>query len=186
MYFVFAFCHAPVMSVLAAVNGVRLSSYCHASVFCYSIELLYESKSYAQDAFLRRQAIHYQINVLSIAMNRMLCLMLASVANDRSAIRVGKYAWRDALLVCLRHRVCLCTSQDVVSLVFCQYLHYSCAARDLEDVGHRGADTSTVTNTNTKYNCDTGQTRNKLLAQWVHLTYHAAGHSRPRTAHLTA
>jgi vacuolar protein 8 len=32
------------------------------------------------------------------------------------------------------------------------------------------------TNTNTKYTCDTGQTRNKLLAQWVHLTNHAAGH----------
>ena len=30
-----------------------------------------------------------------------------------------------------------------------------------------------------KYTCDTGQTRNKLLAQWVHLTNHAAGHSRP-------
>jgi uncharacterized Zn-finger protein len=42
------------------------------------------------------------------------------------------------------------------------------------------------TNTNTKYTCDTGQTRNKLLAQWVHLTNHAAGHSRPGTAHLTA
>ena len=28
---------------------------------------------------------------------------------------------------------------------------------------------------NTKYTCDTGQTRNKLLAQWVHLTNHAAG-----------
>ena len=26
------------------------------------------------------------------------------------------------------------------------------------------------TNTNTKYTCDTGQTRNKLLEQWVHLT----------------
>jgi hypothetical protein len=37
------------------------------------------------------------------------------------------------------------------------------------------------TNTNTKYTCDTGQTRNKLLAQWVHLTNHAAGHSRPGT-----
>ncbi len=42
------------------------------------------------------------------------------------------------------------------------------------------------TNTNTKYTCDTGQTRNKLLAQWVHLTNHAVGHSRPGTAHLTA
>ena len=31
---------------------------------------------------------------------------------------------------------------------------------------------------NTKYTCDTGQTRNKLLAQWVHLTNHAAGHSK--------
>ena len=46
--------------------------------------------------------------------------------------------------------------------------------------------TNTNTNTNTKYTCDTGQTRNKLLAQWVHLTNHAAGHSRPGTAHLTA
>ena len=45
---------------------------------------------------------------------------------------------------------------------------------------------NTNTNTNTKYTCDTGQTRNKLLAQWVHLTNHAAGHSRPGTAHLTA
>jgi hypothetical protein len=40
---------------------------------------------------------------------------------------------------------------------------------------------NTNTNTNTKYTCDTGQTRNKLLAQWVHLTNHAAGHSRPNT-----
>ena len=32
-------------------------------------------------------------------------------------------------------------------------------------------------NTNTKYTCDTGQTRNKLLEQWVHLTNHTAGHS---------
>ena len=32
-----------------------------------------------------------------------------------------------------------------------------------------------------KYTCDTGQTGNKLLAQWVHLTNHAAGHSRPDT-----
>ena len=39
------------------------------------------------------------------------------------------------------------------------------------------------TNTNTKYTCDTGQTRNKLLEQWVHLTNHTAGHSRP-TAHF--
>ena len=30
---------------------------------------------------------------------------------------------------------------------------------------------------NTKYTCDTGQTRNKLLEQWVHLANHAAGHS---------
>jgi CheY-like chemotaxis protein len=30
--------------------------------------------------------------------------------------------------------------------------------------------TAANTNTNTKYTCDTGQTRNKLLAQWVHLT----------------
>ena len=29
-------------------------------------------------------------------------------------------------------------------------------------------------NTNTKYTCDTGQTRNKLLAQWVHLINRAA------------
>ncbi len=49
-----------------------------------------------------------------------------------------------------------------------------------------GARANTNTNTNTKYTCDTGQTRNKLLAQWVHLTNHAAGHSRPGTAHLTA
>ena len=40
------------------------------------------------------------------------------------------------------------------------------------------SDGNTNTNTNTKYTCDTGQTRNKLLAQWVHLTNHAAGHSR--------
>ncbi len=33
---------------------------------------------------------------------------------------------------------------------------------------HRAAP-RTNTNTNTKYTCDTGQTRNKLLAQWVHL-----------------
>ncbi len=45
---------------------------------------------------------------------------------------------------------------------------------------------STNTNTNTKHICDTGQTSNKLIAQWVHLTNHAAGHSRPGTAHLTA
>jgi hypothetical protein len=49
---------------------------------------------------------------------------------------------------------------------------------------HDGAEQNT--NTNTKYTCDTGQTRNKLLAQWVHLTNHAAGHSSPGTAHLTA
>ena len=41
-------------------------------------------------------------------------------------------------------------------------------------------------NTNTKYTCDTGQTRNKLLEQWVHLTNHTAGHSRPGTTHLAA
>ena len=39
---------------------------------------------------------------------------------------------------------------------------------------------------NTKYTCDTGQTRNKLLEQWVHLANHAAGHSRPGTTHQTA
>ena len=39
---------------------------------------------------------------------------------------------------------------------------------------------------NTKYTCDTGQTRNKLLEQWVHLTNHTAGHSRPGTTHQTA
>ena len=39
---------------------------------------------------------------------------------------------------------------------------------------------------NTKYMCDTGQTRNKLLEQWVHLTNHAAGHSRPGTTPPTA
>ena len=37
----------------------------------------------------------------------------------------------------------------------------------------------------TKYTCGTGQTLNKLLEQWVHLTNHAAGHSRPGTTHLT-
>jgi hypothetical protein len=37
-----------------------------------------------------------------------------------------------------------------------------------------------------KNTCDTGQTRNKLLPQRVHLTNHAAGHSRLGTAHLTA
>ena len=31
---------------------------------------------------------------------------------------------------------------------------------------------------NTKYTSDTGQTRNKLLEQWVHLTNHTAGHER--------
>ena len=36
-------------------------------------------------------------------------------------------------------------------------------------------------NTNTKYNCNTGQTRKELLEQWVHLTNHTAGHSRPDT-----
>jgi hypothetical protein len=46
------------------------------------------------------------------------------------------------------------------------------------------APANTNTNTNTKYTCDTGQTRNKLLAQWVHLTNHAAGHSRPGTARI--
>ena len=39
---------------------------------------------------------------------------------------------------------------------------------------------------NTKYTRDTGQTRNKLLGQWVHLANHAAGHSRPGTTHQTA
>ena len=39
---------------------------------------------------------------------------------------------------------------------------------------------------NTKCTCDTGQTRNKLLEQWVHLANHAAGHSRPGTTHQTA
>ncbi len=38
-----------------------------------------------------------------------------------------------------------------------------------------GENTNTNTNTNTKYTCDTGQTRNKLLAQWVHLTNHGDG-----------
>ena len=33
---------------------------------------------------------------------------------------------------------------------------------------------------------DTGQARNKLLAQWVQLKIHAAGHSRPGTTHLPA
>ena len=42
------------------------------------------------------------------------------------------------------------------------------------------------TNTNTKYTCDTGQTLNKLLEQWVHLTNHTAGHSRPGTTVLKA
>jgi hypothetical protein len=51
---------------------------------------------------------------------------------------------------------------------------------------HTAARSAGNTNTNTKYTCDTGQTRNKLLAQWGHLTNHAAGHSRPGTAHLTA
>jgi hypothetical protein len=37
-----------------------------------------------------------------------------------------------------------------------------------------------VRNTNTKYTCDTGQTRNKLLAQWVHLpANHAANEHKP-------
>ena len=45
---------------------------------------------------------------------------------------------------------------------------------------------NTNTNTNTKYTCDTGQTRNKLLELWVHLTNHTAGHSRPGTTHQTA
>ncbi len=49
---------------------------------------------------------------------------------------------------------------------------------------HCGPVINTNTNTNTKYTCDTGKTRNKMLAQWVHLTNHAAGHSRPGTAHL--
>ena len=40
---------------------------------------------------------------------------------------------------------------------------------------------NTNTNTNTKYTCDTGQTRNKLLEQWMHLTNRTAGHSRPGT-----
>ena len=35
------------------------------------------------------------------------------------------------------------------------------------------------TNTNTKYTCDTGQTRNKLLEHWVHLTNRSARYSRP-------
>ena len=35
-----------------------------------------------------------------------------------------------------------------------------------------------------KYTCDTGQTRNKLLEQWVHLTNRAAGHSRPGTTQI--
>ena len=36
-----------------------------------------------------------------------------------------------------------------------------------------------------KHICDTGQTgfRNKLLAHWVHLTNHAAGHSSPGATH---
>jgi hypothetical protein len=38
--------------------------------------------------------------------------------------------------------------------------------------------TGTNTNTNTKYTCDTGQTRNKLLAQWVHLAHSARRRAR--------
>ena len=37
---------------------------------------------------------------------------------------------------------------------------------------------NTNTNTNTKYTCDTGQTRNKLLEQWVHLTHSRALEAR--------
>jgi hypothetical protein len=37
-----------------------------------------------------------------------------------------------------------------------------------------------------QYILDTGQARNKLLAQWVQLTNHAAGHSKPGTTHLPA
>ena len=37
---------------------------------------------------------------------------------------------------------------------------------------------NTNTNTNTKYTCDTGQTRNTLLAQWVHLTNHVSRASK--------
>jgi hypothetical protein len=40
--------------------------------------------------------------------------------------------------------------------------------------------TNTNTNTNTKYTYDTGQTRNKLLMEWVHLSHHAAGHANIR------
>ena len=39
---------------------------------------------------------------------------------------------------------------------------------------------------NAKYTYNTGRTRNKLLEQWVHLTNHTAGHSRPGTTHLAA
>ncbi len=37
------------------------------------------------------------------------------------------------------------------------------------------AQRNTNTNTNTKYICDTGQTRNKLLAQWVRTAHACAG-----------
>ena len=39
---------------------------------------------------------------------------------------------------------------------------------------------------NAKYTCNTGQTRSKLLEQWVHLTNLTAGQSRPGTTHLAA
>ena len=52
----------------------------------------------------------------------------------------------------------------------------------------RNTNTHRNTNRNTRYTCDTGQTRNRLLAQWVHLTNHAADsgdrHSSPRRKYM--
>ena len=67
--------------------------------------------------------------------------------------------------VCVCVCVCGCVHECVVFVIVCAVV---CALWRVRPRDEKN------TNTNTKYTCDTGQTRNKLLAQWVHLINRAA------------
>ena len=61
------------------------------------------------------------------------------------------------------------TSIFVFVFVFGGVLRMWACTYTMEIPHPHGACGNTNTNTNTKYSCDTGQTHNKLLEQWVHL-----------------
>ena len=107
------------------------------------------------------------------------CVCVCVCAYGRRT-RLAGSVWRDVCAHTCARRICRTARHDIERSRPIQVTSHIFVGTRLECIPFKSVTSRiwwyTNTRTSAKYACDSGQTRNRQLAQWVRLTNHASGH----------